>query len=280
MTFTKATIFYVKMLFFAIANAISADAYNLPLYWWHSGSFINFGDQLSEKIVERITGKTVEVYDEEHHAGTRKLLAIGSIMSYAKNGDVIWGTGVNGKSPLAAYQFVNLEVHAVRGPLTRDFLMQHFNISCPEIYGDPTLLLPRLFPEFQRAAEPLYEYLIVPHFSEQHLYPKDLYPNVVYPTDPWDTVIKAILNSKFVVAGAMSGAIVAEAFGIPARILISPASSEDLFKYQDYYLGTGRPHFKIAYSLQDALEMGGESPVICDLDALYQAFPKIYFLRL
>lgn len=71
----------------------------------------------------------------------------------------------------------------------------------------------------------------------------------------------------------MSGAIAAEAFGIPARILLNPASSENLFKYQDYYLGTNRPNFRIAYSLQEALELGGEAPPQCDLQKLYAAFP-------
>lgn len=145
-------------------------------------------------------------------------------------------------------------------------------------------MLPYFFPEFKKSVAPKYEYLIIPHHSEQHIYPKDWYDNVVYPTDRWDEVIRKILDSKFVIAGAMSGVIVAEAFGIPARIVMSPHSTENLFKYQDYYLGTQRPNFRIAYSLEEALQLGGETPPQCDLEKLYNAFPfelwpDVHFIR-
>lgn len=61
-----------------------------------------------------------------------------------------------------------LDVRAVRGPLTREFLLKK-GIACPEIYGDPTLLFPLYFPEFKKAAKSSRDYSIVPHFSDEHL---------------------------------------------------------------------------------------------------------------
>jgi pyruvyltransferase len=193
-------------------------------------------------------------------------------MHYATDGDVVWGTGVNGKNPKTDHRFTHLDVRAVRGPLSRQFLIE-MGIDCPEVYGDPTLLLPKLFPEFQKQPHPSREYIIIPHFSDEPLF--EGMPNVVSVKENWDDVIKKVLDSKFVIASALSGVIVAEAFGIPARLLQleNAGNTEDLFKYRDYYYRTGRFDFKYATSVEEALKMGGEPLPECDLEKLYLAFP-------
>jgi pyruvyltransferase len=245
----------------------------LPVYYWRGYSFINFGDYLSIKLVERIVEEPIERYNKKNHYTQQKLLAIGSIISMAEEGDIIWGSGVSGKVlNLDSYHFKNLDVRAVRGPLTRKFLMDNFNIDCPAVYGDPALLIPYFFPEFKKSERPKYDYIIIPHYSEEFLFPKEKYPNAVYPTEPWDEVINKILDSKFVISSSLHGIVVAEAFGIPARLL-KITFNERLFKYCDYYFGTNRPDFKYATSVQEALQMGGEKPFQCDLKKLYHAFP-------
>ncbi len=69
-----------------------------------------------------------------------------------------------------------------------------------------------------------------------------MYPNVVYPTEPWDEVIRKILDSEFVISSSLHGLIIADAFGVPSRLL-KITDTEPLFKYRDYYEGTGRPIF-------------------------------------
>jgi len=250
------------------------------LFYWDARpqlGFANFGDALSEALVERMLGGQISIAKQPFN-GQKKLLGMGSIMNYAQDCDVIWGTGVNGKSPEKSYQFTTLDVRAVRGPLTRDFLKRR-GISCPEVYGDPTLLLPIYFPEFQKSATPSYEYLIIPHFSDEHLFAGN--PNMISVKEPWNKVVEKILNSKFVISSALSGVIVAEAFGIPARLLQidNKSNTEDLFKYQDYYFGTCRFDFKYATSIEEALKMGGESLPVCDLDNLSRAFPFELFYQ-
>lgn len=248
------------------------NSFGLPLYYWQD-KFVNFGDYLSLKIVERMVGVPIEAIQMNTSQNRRKLLAVGSILTFARDNDVIWGSGVNGKwLGLKNYKFRKLDVRAVRGPLTRDFLMNHFAIDVPEIYGDPALLLPLLFPEFKKKSQPRYEYLIIPHYSEEKLFPKHLFSQVVYPTDPWDLVIDKILDSKLVISSSLHGIIVAEAFGIPARLL-RITENEALFKYLDYYRGTQRPNVQFAYSVEQALKMGGEVAPRCDLEQLYYAFP-------
>lgn len=249
----------------------------LPLfYWnekWQGRIFVNFGDYISLKLVERIIGGPVRAYIKGQKNIEKKLLATGSIISFAVDHDIVWGSGINGKLlKVKDYKFKTLDIRSVRGPLTRDFLMQHFQAECPEIYGDPALLVPWFFPEFTKKEKPSYDYTIIPHYSEEHLFPKDEWDNVVFSTDPWDKVIERILDSRFVISSSLHGIIIAEAYGIPARLL-RMTSNEPIFKYQDYYSGTGRPLFSYATTINEALEMGGEPPFQCDLEKIYRAFP-------
>lgn len=272
----RLILFFLMLWSSSLCFGSLANYDGLPLYYWQDKKFVNFGDYLSVKLVERIVGQPIKVYKKGPKT-EKKLLAVGSILICASDQDVIWGTGMNGKRlDLKDYKFSLLEVRAVRGPLTRDFLMRHFKIKCPEIYGDPALLFPYFFPEFKKKKYPAYPYLIIPHYSEEHLFPKSEYPNVVYPTDPWDEVIRKILDSQFVISSSLHGLVIAEAYGIPARYL-RISEHEPLFKYQDYYLGTNRPDFKYATSVEQALEMGGEKPFECDLKSLYESFPFHYW---
>jgi pyruvyltransferase len=214
----------------------------------------------------------MRVYRKKEKNMDRKLLAIGSVFYFACENDVVWGSGINGKRlNKKDYSFHHLDIRAVRGPLTRQFLIDNFQIDCPEVYGDPGLLFPYFFPEFKKKDFPTLDYIIIPHYSEKNLFPKNA-PHIVYSTDPWDEVIEKILDSKFVISSSLHGVVIAEAYGIPARLL-RITENEPLFKFRDYYLGTNRPYFQFATSVEEALQMGGEPPFQCNLKKLYEAFP-------
>lgn len=258
---------------------VSVYERGIPLYYWDARTwqdFTNFGDILSEKIVERMVGHRIATTLNNSlltECGKRKLLALGSIVHMAEDNDVIWCSGINGKHPDKTdkkfYRFTQLDVRAVRGPLTRQFLMD-MGINCPEVYGDPALLLPRLFPEFKKSENPSREYVIIPHYSDEHLFAN--HPNLLTVKEDWDELIRQVLDSKFVIATSLHGVIVAEAFGIPTRYL-KVSDEEPLFKYADYYYGTNRHDFKYATTVEEALQMGGEPLPECDLDKLMQSFP-------
>ena len=254
-------------------GCFAEEAAPLPLFWWGEDPFINFGDYLSQKLVERIVESPLRCFIKKPPRNEKKLLAIGSVFFFAFDGDVIWGSGINGKTlEKNHYRFNRLDVRAVRGPLTRQFLIENFHIDCPETYGDPALLFPYFFPEFKRKENPSYDYIVIPHFTERTLFPKSDFANIVYPTDPWHEVIEKILDSKFVISSSLHGIIIAEAYGIPARLL-RITENQHLFKYRDYYLGTSHPNFQYASSIEEALRMGGEPPFACDLQKLYESFP-------
>lgn len=247
------------------------------LFYWSAlpMGFTNFGDELSAKIVSRMIGYPVATTTSRWYGrdtGKTKLLALGSVLITAEEGDAIWGTGVKESfedTNPARYRFKQLDVRAVRGPLTRAFLLA-MGIFCPEIYGDPALLMPRLFPEFKRASHPSKPYSIVVHYADDKYFQG--VEHVISAKEDWNVVVEKILDSSFIISTSLHGVIVAEAFGIPARYL-RISGKEKLFKFQDYYLGTQRPNFTYAKSVAEALQLGGEEPPTFDEKALYESFP-------
>jgi pyruvyltransferase len=257
------------ILFFLLTILHSLHA-ELPLYYWQQKEFVNFGDYLSVKIVERMIDGPVTIY-KKTKVPKKKFIALGSMLYFANTNDVLWGTGSNHKQQKREdYHFTDLDIRAVRGPLTKAFIEENFGIRCPNVYGDPALLFPYLFPELTRKVPPRHSYIVIPHLYERNLFPEE--EHIVLPTEPWDQVIQKILDSELVISGSLHGIIVAEAYGIPARYL-RLSEKEPLFKYRDYYLSTGRSDCKFATSLEEALEMGGEEPIQFDPEPLYDAFP-------
>ena len=108
--------FLVILLFFSYCFGSEG----LLLFWWRSVPE-NFGDKLSQVVIERLLNRKIKCsygLKEEEPI----LLGIGSILHFARDGDVIWGSGFR-ENPLGENRFKNIDVRAVRGPLTRSFLL-------------------------------------------------------------------------------------------------------------------------------------------------------------
>ncbi|GGM42588.1 polysaccharide pyruvyl transferase family protein [Microbacterium saperdae] len=236
----------------------------------------NFGDVMGPAVVERSLDAHAPVRSRTlRRPRTRRLLSIGSIMHMARTGDVIWGTGVNGKVAESAYRFAQLDVRAVRGPLTRQWLLAR-NINVPEVYGDPALLTPALFPEFAALAQEKRHHLtIVPNFHDYQLLGQTA--GVIDPRGEFRDVISHIVQSEQVIASSLHGVILAEAFGIPVAAMKS--STEPSFKYLDYFEGTGRTEVPVAETVEDAKKLLAsrhihENPLAAWVPKpLQQAFP-------
>lgn len=248
-----------------IASFPHVDLY----YWKPAGNYLNFGDHLAKIIVSKILAEHGHVLEEET-SRERRLLAIGSILHFANDGDVVWGSGVNGKIAPTAHQFNALDVRAVRGKLTRAFLLER-GIAVPEVYGDPALLLPHLFPgSFVKNTQT--GYVVVPNLHDLAIARQTGLQHIVSPLWSWNRCVEQILKGELVIASSLHGLIIAEAYGVPARYL-RLSEEENIFKYNDYMSGTGRADITPAFSIEEALEMGGMTPPVFDPKPLLSAFP-------
>ena len=259
---------------------------NVCLYYWKPTKGINFGDELSldivSKLLEKAGGRAAPLVNRcaDYRRYSRRLLAIGSILHKCQRGDVVWGSGINGKRSAYEYDFTRVDLRAVRGPLTRRMVLANGG-RCPEIYGDPGLLVADLFPEIKQHKERPIEFSVslIPNINDMTILDgsnqnvRDLH--IISPTKSWRQVAMEIQASEFVVSSSLHGIILADVFGVKCRPLLS--LFESLFKFEDYFLSTHREGVRSARTVTEALELGAIEKPRFNIDPLLKAFPRDIF---
>ncbi|WP_276204503.1 polysaccharide pyruvyl transferase family protein [Microbacterium arborescens] len=230
----------------------------------------NFGDLLGPRIVTEILRRRCGGRIPRASQRGQRLLSVGSVLRLSRAGDVVWGTGMNGKSLGQPLSTTDLDVRAVRGPRTASFL-ESVGVNAPHVYGDPGLLVGTLWPrESFAAARAKSEVVVIPNLNDlPHMDARD--PRLVLPTSPLKQVLSRITSADLVVGSSLHAIVIAEAFGVPARAVRSDEEPE--FKYQDYFEGSGRTGVEISHSVEDAIAMGGAQPLDWDPAPLLRAFP-------
>jgi len=230
-------------------------------------SKITFGYLLDHKGISSLRSKR----------GTVRIAFIGSVIQFLTADAVVYGSGF--LFDYVAQQFakkkLKLDVRAVRGPLTRQKLIE-IGYTVPEVYGDPAILLP-LFYLPQKTTEKK-DFLVIPHWKTVDKHVSMGYPVLSPLTDDWQHFVDEIASARLVISSSLHGLILAEAYGIPA-ILLNEVEKGNLFKYQDYYFSTGRTEFPAATTVADGLAM--PAPNVPDLEhlkrGLLDAFPTDVF---
>lgn len=227
----------------------------IPMFYWSAER--NFGDELSSAVVEWVSGYPTKLVETDY---ANKLVAVGSILERARNGDIIWGSGVHPtqhdlfwQKPVRKWyrktqeRETDIEVWAIRGPLSRDALLYR-GVECPERFGDPGVLTALVYP---KSRDPNKKWGLIPHFRDKDVLDgNDIH--VINVHDKWVNVVDQIIQCECIISSSLHGIVVAEAYGVPA-IWLRTLSGEGFIKYMDYYAGTGRiPNPR--YSLDDALK--------------------------
>lgn len=213
----------------------------IPLFYWSSIKFEgkpkeNYGDLLSKYLVEKISGKPVKWVQPKkqpwYKLNKTNYLAVGSILAHATKDSVVWGSGIIDK----VHSVAKADFRAVRGPQTREFLL-NLGYQCPEVYGDPALLLPRVYnPELEKK----YKIGFVPHYVD-YAQVKEWYSGnkgvkvIDLLTDDVEATTREILSCQQIISSSLHGLIVAHAYGIPAVwVKFSDKIFGDDIKYADY----------------------------------------------
>lgn len=202
------------------------------LYWCYSN---NFGDKLSPILYTLLSGKQPTYVDS---SSTPKFVSIGSILNHAKAGDTVWGSGLARRTDKVKQ---DINITAVRGPLTRE-ICERQGVECPDVYGDPGLILPRFFhPSLKKA----YKLGIIPHVVDYKAVKLKYKPSTIYSiidlTQDIDTIIKSITECEYIVSSSLHGLIAADAYNIPnAWCKFSNRVLGDGTKFQDHMLSVDR----------------------------------------
>ena len=205
----------------------------------------NLGDDINLPILEALSSRPVKIMDEYFWRRRTHLLCIGSILEeYCNAYSIVWGCGaIEGKKNLKQKP---QRVCAVRGPLTRKYLLQQ-GVDCPEIYGDPALLTPLIY-----SSKPgkKYELGFIPHYADCDLPQVEelrrCHPEIhiikMKGYESWTDVIEQITSCKAILASSLHGLILADAYNIPnVRVRLSDKILGGDFKFFDYFQSVNRP---------------------------------------
>lgn len=223
--------------------------HKVNLEWWSRKD--NVGDHLAVVIYDWIT----DYYNLDVNAQTSKthhLLTVGSLIGMEYFDATIWGSGVHCLSTIrqigkqSAYR--KYDIRAVRGPLTRAFLIEG-GYECPEIYGDPAILMPLIYsPE---KTEKKYDVSVIRHLSKRDAPKKDGIHYIDIQTKDHTSVINEICSSKRIISSSLHGIILAETYGVPA-VFLNDGMDKELYKFLDWYYSTNRYAVVIANNLEEA----------------------------
>jgi len=246
------------------------------IYFKDSSANGNFGDELSRFITTELINKDKYELVLNQNNIPLNIVCIGSYIHMAKNDSFIFGSGVRTSNNIeGGHNYKNLNICSVRGPLTRDFLMSVKNISVPEIYGDPALLLPHFYkPVINHELKD--KIGIVPHKSNYSNYINNIDTTKFYlinPTDKWQNVINYICSCKAIISSSLHGLVCSDAYNIPNVWLDEFKLQEGDFKFKDYFASQGREYVKIKnLNEYDSLSLYKTGNTI-DLDKLLKSFP-------
>jgi pyruvyltransferase len=210
------------------------------LGWANSKNEPNFGDELGPYIFAKITGMDIvhiPVLNSRFHLlmllvkrlitlrlkecwnftqllfGKNFYISVGSIIQFYKlNGGIVWGAGlIDDKYTTGRHKY-----YAVRGPKTRA-LLEKKGYSVPEVYGDPALILPKIY---SKRVEIRNKIGIVPHiihYEDLKEYKIHSQMKVIdLKTKDIEVVVDEIRGCELIVSSSLHGLIVAHAYGIPA----------------------------------------------------------------
>lgn len=205
----------------------------------------NWGDDVSVRLVEFVN-PCRKVLIKRYTWNIRRkynLLCIGSIISWMTTSkSVIWGSGV--VYPNQRISAKPLKVCAVRGPLTREYLINN-GVECPEIYGDPALLFPRYYQP--RKTSMRYELGLIPHFRDKNnplvnrwRQRKDVLIIDVQDVKDWRTFIDQINMCKCICSSSLHGIIVSDAYGVPNAWGEFVGGEKKRFAFYDYLASVHR----------------------------------------
>lgn len=218
----------------------------------------NLGDYFGVVVVNWLLqqkGLSLDDYvDKKRH-----LLTVGSGAVKSYQNMTIWGSGVERELPQRFRRFFQkkwfrkLDIRAVRGPLSREYLMK-LGHQVPEVYGDPAILMPLIYAGLMEGSKE-YEVSVIPQLvTEKGIREKHPDAHIIsMNTNDYKSVIDQIVQSELIISSSLHGVILADAYGVPS-VWYRGLQKDIDFKYLDYYASTGRKPKVIPTSIEEAMK--------------------------
>lgn len=209
---------------------------NTLLYYPYFGKHTkNVGDAINPILFEQLTNKkSINSNSVLNIFNRDKFFFIGSVLDQIDNNSIVLGAGFISKdSPVK----IPKKIYAVRGPMTREKFISN-NISCPEIYCDPGLLISKSFPI---KIPKKYKYGIVPHYIDKDNPIIDILLNnpvfkILNIENKYDIFLKELNQCEYVFSSSLHGIIFSISYLIPCGwIKFSDNVYGNDFKFFDFF---------------------------------------------
>lgn len=249
----------------------------------------NWGDDLNYYLISVIVKRPVIFYQNFWLGRKLKLtnyLCIGTLLdavNYSNKQTIVWGSGVSGQER----SFVTPQkICSVRGYKTKEFL-KRYGIECPNIVGDPALLLPKYYTP--KSKEKRYKLGLIPHITDlDHQVVQEIrenHPEVLIIDlahyKKWTNVIDEICSCETIVSSSLHGLIASDAYGVPncwIKLGDNVCGGINL-KFLDYFSSVGRTEQNpwIVGSIDDLMKAKDslrqwKKPII-DTDSILKSCP-------
>lgn len=242
----------IRYLYCYLLSVFFKDKYIFIKAWVETDHGVlrhrNWGDELNEHILKYLTKKRAAFLTScrlERFLHIKRYMLIGSILTmHDLSQTVVWGSGIANDNAVDKISGIPDKICAVRGPRTRKALIKK-GIECPEVYGDPALLMPRFY---QPVIQKHYSMGIIPHHGdveEDDVKRLISDPRVklikVQGYDKWTDFIDEICSCDFVISSSLHGLIIAEAYGVASQWVEFGAYIDGWeFKFYDFFESIGK----------------------------------------
>lgn len=242
----------------------------------------NFGDELSPYLIEKITGRKALHYTGEKKIGS--LYAIGSIINYEeiRSGGLIWGSGVMTRKSLKLFPYlfpvnrtipklirrikdnkeISCDIRLIRGRLSRNLLLEE-KVNCPEIFGDPAIVVRRFYTP-SVPSEPRYDFGLICHKSQEGLIEQKVVEKhggcLISIQRQGERELEKFISEinlcKKIFSSSLHGLMMGHVYGVPAQwvqVKNKKIHRDQEFKFYDYFTG---------------VEISEERPIIIDNESI------------
>lgn len=241
----------------------------IKVVYWDSNN--NWGDALNGYLCEKISGKQIIKTSTDILDSTFRYYCIGSRLESPKSPNYeVWGAGFIKEVSKVVHK--PRKVHAIRGKLSREIYLQN-NIECPEIYGDPAMLLKYYY---NPVVKKKYDVGIIPHYVDQGSqwvstvtkHNKNI--KIINVLSDTEDFVNQVKQCNIILSSTLHGIICADTYNIPGYwIELSDRVVGNGFKFRDYFTSVDRKEVNpIRPKKQDTIEsvLNQTSPYEINID--------------
>ncbi len=207
----------------------------MPVHWHQSN---NFGDAITPYLVRKISGR-IPIWTPADAEGEKFIVTGSSFMAADVKNAIVWGSGC-----LTSHDDITSKhtILAVRGKITGSMLTAK-GVQYNQVYGDPTLLLPRIFdPPMTKQ----FKLGILPHYKDTKIIYDTLKMNneelaihgikILDVLAGVEDVVCQIKSCEKIISSTLHGLMASHAYLVPCEwTKFSNNTEGDDVKYLDYF---------------------------------------------